>query len=183
MENIVDQLAAIAKYRLNDQDKKVIIDLVEKNEYQKIIPYLYRHKIQSLFFKHIVDLDVSFDLPDVLLNALSMQHTYLQFKHGEYIAELEMISDSFSKNSISYVVLKGVGLANSIYYDGHDIYRDYNDIDFLVEKSSVKKVDEILKRANYIQGEVDRKQQIIPAERRAIIYYSLNSHQEHGYVK
>lgn len=183
MNNILSFLSAVSKFTLDDYDQEVIISTLEKRDYEKIIPYLYRHKIQHLFFKHILDLELSFNMPYVIVSAISMQHSYLQFKHSEYMNEISVISKRMDDNQIPYVLLKGVGLANSLYYRGQEIFRDYNDIDFLVEKSKVKKIDEILQNANYIQGEVNKKQQIVKADRKTAIYYSLNSHQEQGYVK
>ena len=183
MNTILSFLSAVSKFTLDNQDQEVIISTLYKRDYEKIISYIYRHKIHHLFFKHILDLELSFDMPYLIVNAISMQHSYLQLKHNEYMNEIAAISKRMEECQIPHVLLKGVGLANTLYYRGQEIFRDYNDIDFLVEKSNVKKVDEILQNANYIQGEVNKKQQIVKADRKTTIYYSLNSHQEQGYVK
>lgn len=176
-------LASISKFLLSDDDKKIIIDALDWTDFNALLPLLYRHKIHHLFLKHIIDLEIADEIPYAIVNAISMQHSYLQFKHNEYMSEVCIVSEGLDRRQIPYVLLKGIGLSNTLFCHNKNIFRDYNDIDFLVEKSNVKKVDEILQGLGYIQGGVNSKQQIIKSDRKTNIYYSLNTHQEQAYVK
>jgi hypothetical protein len=183
MNKLILFLTSISKYTLTEYDKDIISMMLQENHYDSIMPYIYRHRIQHLFFKHIVDLKLSFDLPDHILNSLGSQHSYLQFKFQEFVDEINTISILFEKRNVNYAILKGISLANAIYSRGQEVFRDFNDVDFLIEKKNTTIANDILTSLGYIQGEVNKEQEIVPADRRTLLYYSINSHQEQSYVK
>ncbi len=63
------------------------------------------------------------------------------------------------------------------------VYRDFNDIDILVNKKDTGSVNQILCDLGFQQGRIDKENKIVKASRQQIIYMSMSSHQEYKYVR
>ena len=74
-------------------------------DFNALLPLLYRHKIHHLFLKHIIDLEISDEIPYAIVNAISMQHSYLQFKHNEYMSEACIVSEELDRRQIPSITI------------------------------------------------------------------------------
>lgn len=175
--------SAIAKVRLNSDDISIITDYISKNNSIDFFISIYRHKVQYLFFKHLLELKVAKKIDRNILNILNAQFSFLQLKHKEWITVLKNVTERLDAEGIDYAILKGIGLSNELYTFNGLNYRDYNDIDILIEKKDVAQLNETLEKLGFIQGDMNDNYEIEKSNRQQIIYFSLNSHQEKSYIK
>lgn len=143
---------------------------------------LERHKINLLFLKHLRCFKKVNDLNISKMKQYSNQLFVLQHLYSEYIDNVSKISKAFESQKIPYAVLKGFSIANDLYSFDNLIFREFVDIDILINNEDVAKVTRLLKENSFIQGKI-RNDEIIPVQRSEIIYWSLNSHQLSEFVK
>ena len=68
--------SAIAKVRLNSDDISIITDYISKNNSIDFFISIYRHKVQYLFFKHLLELKVAKKIDRNILNILNAQRLH-----------------------------------------------------------------------------------------------------------
>lgn len=176
-------LKAISKIKIDDNDRDILYSWL--NNYQddlNIISDIYKNKLQFLLLKHLIEMKCCLGMNKSLGLQLSAQFAFLQNKYSTYLSTANSISKLFNENNIPHCILKGISIINDLYTSNELIYRDFNDVDFLVSPSKTKLAKKLLENINVIQGTVTEDMQILPASRKEIIFWSLNSHQEHRYI-
>ena len=90
--------------------------------------------------------------------------------------EICNICKIFKNKNIDYVLLKGGILSNTIYPNIE--FRQYGDIDFLVDKKDIPKVVNVLNDLNYKQGKLNHNSnKIIEVSKRERIFHQLYTHE------
>lgn len=145
--------------------------------------FFVKHKIQYLLIKHIEDLNLITRINKNLAFVLSEQLSFLQLKIEEYEKIINNISTKFRNNDIKYAVLKGFSLLNELYKQNDIYYRKFNDIDILIAKEDISKTSTILNESGFTQGRFKQGNRLVPVTRKELIFWSLNSHQEHKFVQ
>lgn len=143
---------------------------------------IFMHRLQFLLFKHILK------IPEITLEKKFAQHlsaelVFLQEKYKEYINCLKDITNYLECHEINYCVLKGFSIIDSLYTDNNIIYRDFGDMDILINKKDVEATSKGLIALGYIQGYLDSNYKMHEASRKDILKWRLNSHQEQPFIK
>ncbi|MBE5869353.1 MAG: hypothetical protein E7293_10450 [Lachnospiraceae bacterium] len=175
---MVDLLRVCSKMKINKEEENIIAQCVTKFDWD-MANILEMHKIHMIFLKHVNNIACSDNLAFKIIENFSNQLFYLQFKYEEYLTFLKNVVDHMQ--TIDYAVLKGGSFIDVLYKENDIIYRPFADIDILISKRNINLIDGIMKENNLIQGKV-RQNKIIPAERKDVIYWKLNSHQLHEYI-
>ena len=183
MNDVIKKLRAVSRFELDDASAEVLHDLFK----DKLVSFkdsveIYMHRVQFLFFRHILN-DPYLDFEKMFGKQLSAELVFLQKRYEEYINYIEKLVDIFHKHEIPYAILKGFSIINSLYTSNGVIYRDFGDVDILVNKSDIDMISHSLTDMGYIQGYLDSKYNIHMANRKDIIYWRLNSHQEQQFIK
>lgn len=183
MQNEIKKLKAMARFELDRESLEFLEELSSK----KPISYadcnvLMSHKLQYLLFHHAVT-NKSIRLEKNFAKQLSGNVVFLQQKYEDYLSFIRQIVDYFDTNNVRYSFLKGFSIIDLLYKENGIIYRDFGDIDILIEKKDVKAFSIELKRLGFIQGYMDDDFNLVEADRKEIIYWRLNSHQEQSFIK
>ena len=103
----------------------------------------------------------------------------------EYEDLFKIIKKGLNESEIPYVVLKGFHLNNALYENPYGfILRDYNDIDILVNRSDLSRINNVLKNNGFIQGNLDRESLLIkPCGRKEKIDMLINTHQQYQHIR
>ena len=101
--------------------------------------------------------------------------------YERFMKNLSYISYIFKNADFEYALLKGAFLISSVYAPG---CRLSNDIDVLVRSKDVSKIQGILIKNGFIQGQFDPKNKhIVPANRRDIIEAKINFGETIPFIK
>lgn len=159
--NVVKDIGEIV-----NKEQKIIIELLKYNDdsinnelvlkntdinWINILGYLSYHRIAGLAFEKINKIGArSFDYPFYLtlymINSAQKQRTIEQNKW------INIIAEKLDQQKIDYVFLKGAILNNTIFKYGE---RVSNDIDILVKKESINKLENIFNSIGFIEGKYD----------------------------
>ena len=181
-------LRTISRMNLNPEERERFINIVNDKEFienqQSYLNVITRHKLQYLFYKHLYEnhLLLHHSIRELSM-ILSERFYFLQSKHFEFTSELKKVVESLNSENVKYAILKGISIADPLYMRGDLVYRNYNDIDILITKQDVNKVKKLLNDINFWQASVSETYDITNAERKDLVFWSLNSHQEHKFIK
>lgn len=181
---MINFLKAISRVTLTNNEKEILINFLENDYmYPNYTEVLLKNRIQFLFFKHIME-QKQIDLLD---NKLGLDYTaqlyFNKLLYNEYIDVIEEVISEFNRNNIHYCIIKGFSIIDSLYNVNQLIFRRFSDVDFLISKCDVDKVKCILEALEFVQGKINTMGEIEKASRKDILYWSLNSHQEHTFIK
>ena len=183
-ENLFTMLITLSKEVLDDEEVECLKkNLCTKENITRLFTLCCKHKIISNLYYHLITHNLLSQIPTyykmLLINTMSNKKELdFYFKR-----EFKKLNKILLKNEISYVCIKGLSIANR-YYKNSNILRDYNDIDFLVCKKDLAKIEELIEQENYKRGFYDfLTGDFIEASREEIIYYKLSSHQVYPYTK
>lgn len=181
---MINFLKLVSKVTLSNEEKKVFSSYMEHHDVSyDTFKILYKNKLHLLFLKHLVEQKQI----EVISNKLGYDISALLYFNNklyeEYTEVLEYLTSEFERYDIKYCILKGFSLIEPLYRFNGCVYRKFSDIDILVNKTVVRKVNGILEQYGFVQGHINPSGEIVKATREEIIYWSLNSHQEHEYIK
>lgn len=148
---------------MNENERKLIIELLKFTENKEEITYLMKdeninwikilgfisyHRIAGFVFQKINNINIRlFEFPvffsTFMINQSQCTRNQYQFN------EIKIIANSFNKNDVEYIFLKGAILNQYIFKNGA---RASNDIDILINKKNIKKASTILYSLGYTQG-------------------------------
>lgn len=98
------------------------------------------------------------------------------------LCEVNKINRAFTENGIKAVLIKGVNLAESIY--PHIFFRQFGDIDFLIQIEDITKACQVMRKLGYTQGKIDlTNDKVIPYTRKECLNRNLNTHEVAEFVK
>lgn len=174
---------SVSKVKLSSEEKYRLYQHLTSEDFGfKDFEFFVKHKIHYLLIKHILDLGLITQINKNLAILLSEQLSFLQLRIEEYEKIMYVLSKELFKNNIKYAVLKGFSLINDLYNINGTYYRRFNDVDLLIAKEDISKITTILNENGFIQGRIKEGNRLVPASRRELIFWSLNSHQEHKFV-
>lgn len=185
---IIELLKITGKMKITEEEqtrlKAMLRDSAFASNKEVILKTICKHKLQYLFLKHLIEIHCIYwkELRDISMT-LSERLAFLQIKYGEYLEDCAIIAADLKKENIRYAILKGLSISHLLYVENGTLYRNFNDADFLIAKKNIIQVREILNKANYCQGYVDESYNIVRASRKDLLFWSLNSHQEHKFIK
>lgn len=180
-DDMINCLKSVCKYHVDKSDLERI-ELLSKNIDDKTNNILLKNKVELLFLKHCKEYGFEENISPVYWKNYGNSLLALQFKYEEYLEEIYKITREFEKMKIPYAILKGFSFIGDLWSRKGIVYRYFSDVDLLVSKKDLKQIHTILSKNNYVQGEI-KENKIVKAERSALIYWALNSHQIHEYTK
>lgn len=181
---MIDFLKLVSKVTLSNEEKEAFSSYIESNDIShNLFETIYKNKLHFLFLKHIVEQKQIEAISNKLGFDISALLYFNNILYKEYTEILEHITHKFDQYNIKYCVLKGFSFIESLYRLNDCVYRKFSDIDILVNKTDVGAVNCILEQYGFVQGYIDLSGEIVKASRKDIVYWSLNSHQEHAYIR
>ena len=184
MNKKLELLKAISKMEMTSKDIELFLDATNQKQIDEEFLFLVcSHKLHNLLFKHIVSFKKLFDIKKSIAFILNERFVFTQNRAAEYFNLIKRIVPLLNKNNISYAFLKGISIANDLYCCDGLVYRSFNDIDILISKEQTIRLNEVLESLGFIQGTIDNNYQLAKIDRKQKIYWSLNTHQEHKYLK
>ncbi|MCI9142906.1 MAG: nucleotidyltransferase family protein, partial [Lachnospiraceae bacterium] len=178
---IIRCLRSISKYNILNEDYENIIKFLKLND-QKLDSILGKNKLQILLLKHIEHIGCGNLISRIRYKSYSNWLFHLQYQYSEYLDIIYELSQSFAEKNIRYAILKGMANNAELFVENSILYRPFADLDILIDVAQIDKVGDILKEHSFVQGYF-KNNQIVKATRKELIYWRLNSHQLHEYVK
>lgn len=183
MIDTVDKLRAISRFEMNDSNDKLLqqifqdtlISFAKSNE-------IYMHRLQFLLYRHVINSE-KLHFEKLFGRQLSAEMVFLQQKYEEYIVIIKQLAELLERSKVSYCILKGFSIISSLYSSNKKIYRDFGDLDILVDKKDVKEITTILNGMGFVQGVLDSTGEISEVDRKEIVYWRLTSHQEQTFIR
>ena len=123
--------------------------------WEKVIDYSTRNKTLNLLTQNMIDLGYEEYIPYYYLRLLKDNNSCTYLRNCERLLALEGVLKVFNSENIDLAIVKGAYLIDNLYQDRR--VRTSNDIDGLIRKKDIKKIDNILKELGYINGEFDFK--------------------------
>lgn len=179
---IIDFLRSVAKMQTDVIDERCIKQFVQENKMKSYDHLLKQHKIKYLFLKKIIDFGLTEYVDFGLCYHHSCELVFLQQKYKEYLSTIKKLTEELDRNQISYSILKGFSFIHDLYTESNTIYRNFADVDILISDENTGTVSKILNNLGFVQGYLDGSL-LKPASRQELIYWRLNSHQLHEFVK
>ena len=184
----------LSKMNMTKEDKNFVIKEVEKGVNWKEIVYLAsRNKTLPLLWKNIKELHSESFVPVHIRKMIQYVVIGVRTDNILFLNEFEQIKSLLLQEEVLFLPLKGIYMIPNI-YKSCDI-RTMGDIDCLVDRKDVTKVQKVMAELGYVQGEIDlAKKEIKPFERfKEIVwntqmtnmppFYKLSDESSLGYVK
>lgn len=178
----LDFLRSVSRFTETECDDRQLFKsylMDRSNNYETLLQI---HKLQYIFIKKLFDYDCSQYTRRITRESFSSQLLSLQFLYQEYLGILSQLCKDFERENITYCVLKGFSITDALYNVKDVIYRPFSDIDILISSNHLSRAQLLLEKYNFIQGKI-KGRHIIRAERSELIYWKLNSHQLHEFIK
>ena len=181
MDMLLSLLKATTKQTLTSNDIKKLAQQSAEFK-QQFFQLVKRHKLEFLFYDLIKNLGLEDLIDESVVNQYIEKFEVLQVKYFEYLNALKPMFTMLEQECVPYAVLKGFSFMDELYETKEGITRRFADIDILIDRSDVNVVKKILGDFNFLQGRVVGSV-IIEAKRNELLYWEINSHQLHQYVK
>lgn len=94
---------------------------------------------------------------------------------------LALMQPVFDEIPFPYAVIKGLALARMAYTN--ESYRCSTDVDLLIDRVNVKRMEDILRQNGFIQGRVNSQGEIVAYTREERLFYLTTSHQTAPFIK
>lgn len=186
INNGYDVILHISKESNENECQEELINYLKNSSFlSNLFPYLIQHRMLHIFYNYLVLNQLTYLLDKASYNLINQIVTFSTLKAKAYENQFRILHREFEREGIPYVVIKGFHLNHTVYAVGSNfILRDYNDIDLLVNRSDLSKVNRTLKGEGFIQGNLNRKTLCIEAcSREERIDMLINTHQQYQHVK
>lgn len=144
----VEKKLVIESSRWSDNDRAYISKLVKQQiNWERVVQYCIRNKVLYLLLYHLERYQLIGYLPKYLSKLVSEAMQVNRVKNDIKFAEMERICRKFEENDIKIVPVKGSYLIDNLYCNRS--IRETNDIDALISKKDISKIDQIMKELGY----------------------------------
>lgn len=180
-------IKCIFEGRIEKKYRDLVIEELRKYDLlNDLLPYLLHHRLLGFFYVLLLDNNMIQYISKDFWRIVKKILIYEDLKAREYYSEAKLICRRMNDEKISYVFLKGIHLNSLLYFReyGYLWIRPFNDIDILVEKKNISKIDTILTEAKYCKGDYSPElNSIRKFTREEEITYMLTTHQAPQYIK
>lgn len=137
------QLLLLTSLKSTSDEQKEIIKQVLKKEidYKLFLKMVKKHRVHPLVYKNLKEI-AGLDIDENVINTLEKKYKKSTIKLMKLTGELLKITSLLDENNIRYILLKGPVLGFEIY--GDISYRTSRDLDILVDKDDIAKVENLL---------------------------------------
>ncbi|WP_440118215.1 nucleotidyltransferase domain-containing protein [Paenibacillus sp. QZ-Y1] len=131
---------------LTDLPREDVEKLVQGTDWQLFLQLAYHHRLYSVLYLKIKDLDSAI-IPAAVVDNLRQQYTANTFRMLHLTAEMEQVCGAFRERGIRNITLKGPALAHDLY--GDISLRTSKDLDILIPFNDVESAEQILETLGY----------------------------------
>ena len=140
--------------RLSSINKERLSELVCENiNWEKVFEYAMRNKVLYVLFRNLQDCELDKYIPESLKKLLEDSMRCNVIRNNAKFLELEIICKKLEENNIKIVPVKGAYMIDNIYQNR--AIRTTNDIDALIRKSDIPKLDHIMQELGYSSDKYD----------------------------
>ena len=143
--------------RINDIENKKqdIIKIIKDNaiDWYKFISYSTKSKLNGMVWKNIKKLKLVNCLPINIARNYEFFYLGNKLRNAYITEEFSRIQKQFNEENVKIFPLKGIHLLYNVYLADMGV-RQLNDIDILICKEEISKVEKILNTLGYFQGHV-----------------------------
>lgn len=178
-------LILFARCELTKSDISQITELLNDNlDWGYIVLNSLFNRTASMLYEHLVSNKLLNYVQDKIYLLYRTYYTYYKRRQLKSREEFTQVIKCLNENDIKYAVLKGIALCDKAYSRVSIFMREFGDLDVLVIKEHVAKVEKIIRDLGYVQGEYDiYTGEVTEASRRDILFFRMLSHQTHEYIK
>lgn len=167
-----EQLMLLAsRYQLNEDELSYMKEIVQRSDmnWYEFLGCSMVNRVNGVVYKNIKGLKI----PKYVRYFLELAYREQKERTFVHQQEIYKVSELLEKENINYSLLKGAVL-NTIFYEAGE--RISNDTDMMVGVQDIDKVIAILKKEDFIQGEV-REGELVPATKKEILFSRLNTYE------
>lgn len=163
---------------LNERDKEKLAELLENSlDWGYLILNSYVNKTMNLFYSHLMNEKLVYLVQNRIVKLMRSCYCYCEQKYGIYKDALKQLSAAFNESNISYAIIKGFSLLETVYKKEYGV-REFKDIDILICRQDIGKAKKIMTALGYRQGEFDKySKKIVDISREEEIAQNLLSHE------
>ena len=172
-QNLVLELC---KFR-HPNEKKIEKLLLDNPDLTTVLGHLLQNRVAGVAYETLRKIDALKITDPVFERTLRKVHTEYRQRTKAYKNALRRVDEILANCRGSYAMLKGAYLCG-VYPEG---LRTSNDIDLLIEKKNLSKIENALKKAGLKQGSV-KNGEFVPATRKEIIFASMMKGETMPYV-
>ncbi|MDG3043761.1 nucleotidyltransferase family protein [Bacillus sp. B6(2022)] len=171
-----------SRIQLNEKEEELMRDLLKDGiDVPQLIGLASRHKVLQLMTPHLIRLDDEKNHDNLqIFTSLSLYRE--SSKNMERFKELKRLLQTFRKENLKAVPLKGAILTPLVYKDYG--LRMMSDIDFLIHPDDRKRASSLLKEEGFIIGKYDwATDQEIPISREEEMMWRMNAGNLYSHIK
>jgi putative nucleotidyltransferase-like protein len=127
--------------------KSVRLDQLPSSEWEDIICQSDRNGVAPLLYMRLKALSQKTTIPDSVLKKLRKKYVYTAWKNKQLNHELSQMLSLLNNHGIPVIVIKGAALAELLYQN--IALRPMNDVDLVVKKKDLQKIDKILSSSEF----------------------------------
>lgn len=140
------------------------------------------HRMVPIVLKTFKKINILKKIHSHIISAMRYKYMGVITRNEIFNREIEMLNRAFIQENIKAVIMKGAILSCQIYKDIG--LREFGDVDYIVKKKDLSKVESILKKLGYVQGIYDcGEKKIIPASKKEILFKKMYTHEDFPYCK
>lgn len=166
-QKLVMYLSRLSDTVPTDEVKEIIENGIDWDE---VLSYGFKNKVMYYLYDNLVQLGFKSYIPKYLC-ALMEGACYCNIvKNNEKFAELDKVLQAVNEVGIELLPVKGAYLIDNVYYNRRA--RVTNDIDALILRKDVSKIDKIMKVLGYVVGQVDKEKNeiVVPNQMKKVLY-------------
>ena len=144
--------------------------LHEKLDWDKVIRYSFKNKVQYLLLHNIVNLGWGAFIPQCYFTLIDDNCSCNYIRNERKLSELQKIRTELKRRNILATPVKGGYLIDNVYKSRK--IRATNDIDLLFRRNDIKALDELMKDFRYEQGDYNKTANNInlPSRKKKMLY-------------
>lgn len=141
-------------------NKRIEMILRDDNiSWERLIKYAYKNKVVYLFYHNICLLKLDKHIPSCFKKLIEDSANCNYINNCEKLKQLDKILSKLKLENIDAVPLKGAYSIDNIYKNRY--IRFTNDLDLLIRKKDIERIDQLLISNGYVQADYDFKNNII----------------------
>lgn len=161
----------------------IIKSQLEKGvDWEKIVRVATKNKVLSLVYHNLKRLNLADFVPRHYTILLEDNFSCNYMRNENKLLELQKIQKIAIQKKVAFAPVKGGYLIDNVYSNRR--IRITNDIDVLIRRSDIKKIDDIMKECGYEYGEYDpQNNKIVSPDRNKLMLYKTKMYDLLPYIK
>lgn len=153
-------LILLSRYELTNNEVKKIRDVVTQGiDWYRLFIIAMNNKVIGLVYYNLCKYNLLERMKPIILSLMKYYYIGNRERNKCIMQEKQEILSSMKDNGVNILVLKGGALLDNVYKDYGS--RTCNDLDFFCSLKDIDKIDKVLNKLGYMQGEYDWKRKCI----------------------